>query len=68
VSGTFDKMYSCLFSVVALTIYSPLSQAAGMVPETSVVLINIAEGEGTMTVTNTDSQAGCLENPGRFIQ
>lgn len=31
-----------------------------MVPETSVVLINVADGEGTINVTNTDSKAALL--------
>lgn len=36
------------------------SQAAGMVPEVSVVLINVSDGEGVINVTNTDSQAALL--------
>lgn len=47
-------------AVLALVSFSHVSQAAGMVPETSVVLINVADGEGTMNVTNTDSQAALL--------
>lgn len=39
---------------------SGVSTAAGMIPETSVVLINAADGEGVINVTNTDSQAVLL--------
>jgi len=39
---------------------SNLSQAAGMVPETSVVIVNMVDGEGTINVTNTDSKAVLL--------
>ena len=31
-----------------------------MLPETSVVLVNVADGEGTIKVTNTDSKAALL--------
>ncbi|MGV8889717.1 MAG: fimbria/pilus chaperone family protein [Pseudomonas sp.] len=55
-----DKLGLYFFSALALTTFSHVSQAAGMVPETSVVLINVADGEGTINVTNTDSQAALL--------
>ncbi|MHC8375396.1 fimbria/pilus chaperone family protein [Pseudomonas sp. MDT1-16] len=55
-----DKFALCFFSALTLTTFSHVSQAAGMVPETSVVLINVADGEGTINVTNTDSQAALL--------
>lgn len=55
-----NKLYGCLFPLVALALHGPLVQAAGMVPETSVVLINVADGEGTITVTNTEQQAELL--------
>jgi P pilus assembly chaperone PapD len=35
-------------------------RAAGMVPETSVVLINVADGEGVISVENTDTKAALL--------
>ncbi len=44
----------------ALSAFSMMTQAAGMVPETSVVLVNVADGEGVITVTNTDQQAALL--------
>jgi P pilus assembly chaperone PapD len=34
--------------------------AAGMIPETSVVLINVADGEGVINVTNSDDKATLL--------
>lgn len=34
--------------------------AAGMIPETSVVLIKVAEGEGSINVRNSDAQAALL--------
>ncbi|AUG03314.1 hypothetical protein CXQ81_22790 [Pseudomonas sp. 09C 129] len=39
---------------------SPMSQAAGMVPESTVVLVNVADGEGAMNVTNSDDKAMLL--------
>ncbi|EZP32988.1 fimbria/pilus periplasmic chaperone [Pseudomonas sp. RIT288] len=39
---------------------SPMSQAAGMVPESTVVLVNVADGEGTMNVTNSGDKAMLL--------
>lgn len=35
-------------------------QAAGMVPDTTVVLVNVADGEGTINVRNSDEQAALL--------
>lgn len=37
-----------------------LANAAGMVPETSVVIIDAAKGEGIINVTNTDGEAALL--------
>lgn len=45
---------------IALAISPVLAAAAGMVPETSVVIINEADGEGTMNVKNTDEKAALL--------
>ncbi|PJK37507.1 fimbrial chaperone protein [Pseudomonas sp. S10E 269] len=39
---------------------STFSSAAGMVPETSVVMVKVADGEGTINITNTDSKAALL--------
>lgn len=55
-----SKFVLCVFSILSLSICPSISQAAGMIPETSVVLINVADGEGTITVTNTDSKAALL--------
>ncbi|WP_256673946.1 fimbria/pilus chaperone family protein [Pseudomonas fluorescens] len=46
--------------MISLVIVSDICRAAGMVPETSVVLINVGEGEGTINVTNTDSKTALL--------
>ncbi|MCU1717135.1 fimbria/pilus chaperone family protein [Pseudomonas sp. 5P_3.1_Bac2] len=50
------------FSVAVSLPILGLSQsfATGMVPETSVVMVNVEDGEGTIDVTNTDSQAALL--------
>ncbi len=55
-----NKLIVLVFSILMMVFLSPASQAAGMLPETSVVLVNVAEGEGTMNVTNTDNQAALL--------
>jgi P pilus assembly chaperone PapD len=55
--STFIKGWLLFFSSLILVAFSHASLAAGMVPETSVVLINVADGEGTINVTNTDGQA-----------
>lgn len=48
------------FSAALLATFSSLSQAAGMVPESTVVFVNVADGEGTMNVTNSDDKAMLL--------
>lgn len=49
------KLKSVLkFSAAALCLSSGLSHAAGMLPETSVVVVEQAEGEKAMNVKNTD--------------
>lgn len=58
--NTLNKFAMCVLSALALTSLTHLSQAAGMLPETSVVLVNVADGEGTINVTNTDSKAALL--------
>ncbi|WP_409279462.1 fimbria/pilus chaperone family protein [Pseudomonas defluvii] len=45
---------------IVLAILTGNAYAAGMLPETSVILINVAEGEGVINVTNTDDQAALL--------
>lgn len=45
---------------VALTISTYSAMAAGMVPETSVVIVNEADGEGTINVKNTDNKPALL--------
>lgn len=56
----FYKSKVLFFSTALLAILSSLSQAAGMVPESTVVLVNVADGEGTMNVTNSDDKAMLL--------
>lgn len=46
--------------VAAIVLASSAAQAAGVIPETSVVLIDAANGEGTITVKNTDSMPTLL--------
>ncbi|MEB0047317.1 MULTISPECIES: fimbria/pilus chaperone family protein [unclassified Pseudomonas] len=58
--NTSAKLTSVAFSFLALMAASNLSSAAGMVPETSVVMVSVADGEGTINVTNTDSKAALL--------
>lgn len=40
---------------IALCLCSPITQASGVVPDTSVVIIEAADGEGSINVQNTDS-------------
>ncbi|CAI8855905.1 putative fimbrial chaperone YhcA [Pseudomonas chlororaphis] len=54
------KFRLCSLAVIALVAFSNVSHAAGMVPETSVVLINVGDGEGTINVTNTDNKTALL--------
>lgn len=49
-----------LAAATALAILMGNTHAAGMLPETSVILINAADGEGVINVTNTDDQAALL--------
>lgn len=49
------KHYSCLKAgVAALWLISANSHATGVVPETSVVIVEQADGEGAINVKNTD--------------
>ncbi|WP_447776812.1 fimbria/pilus chaperone family protein [Pseudomonas chlororaphis] len=58
--NVFDKTKLLFLSAAMLATFSHLSQAAGMVPESTVVLVNVADGEGTMNVTNSDDKAMLL--------
>lgn len=54
--------YACLYlGAVALSLWGPtLVLADGMVPDTSVVIVNEADGEASVSVTNTDSKLALL--------
>lgn len=52
--------YRPFIFLAALLITSSQVIAAGMLPETSVVLINAADGEGVINVTNSDPKAALL--------
>lgn len=54
--------YTCLYLVaLTLTLWGPtLVLADGMVPDTSVVIVNEADGEASVSVTNTDSKLALL--------
>lgn len=57
------KKWGCgaaLAAAVVIGFFPHVAMAAGMVPETSVVIINEADGEGTINVRNTDDQAALL--------
>lgn len=48
-------------AIATLTVVStPIIRAAGMVPETAVVLVDANAGEGTITITNTDKEPALL--------
>ncbi|MFF7710642.1 fimbria/pilus chaperone family protein [Pseudomonas sp. NPDC007930] len=58
-------MPSRLFALMALAtacLFTPLpsAHAAGMQPETTVVLVKVAEGEGSIAVRNTDTHPALL--------
>lgn len=48
----FPLLFTCLASVVSM--FSVQAQATGMVPETSVVVVEQEDGEGVIAVKNTD--------------
>lgn len=54
--------YTFLYlAAVALTLWGPtLVLADGMVPDTSVVIVNEADGEASVSVTNTDAKLALL--------
>ncbi len=58
---TFVRYVGVYLSALALTLSAPaLVLADGMVPDTSVVIVNEADGEATVTVTNTDDKLALL--------
>lgn len=57
----FVRYASLYLAAVALTLWGPpLVLADGMVPDTSVVIVNEADGEASVSVTNTDSKLALL--------
>jgi P pilus assembly chaperone PapD len=54
--------YTCLYlGALVLTLWGPpLVLADGMVPDTSVVIVNEADGEASVSVTNTDTKLALL--------
>jgi P pilus assembly chaperone PapD len=56
----FDKPSVFFFSALMWVAFNNVALAAGMIPETSVVLINVADGEGVINVTNSDDKATLL--------
>ncbi|CAM3260626.1 P pilus assembly protein, chaperone PapD [Pseudomonas gessardii] len=55
---TLLKSTTCILALTLLL--GPQAQADGMVPDTSVVIVYEAEGEASVSVTNTDSQLALL--------
>lgn len=57
----FVRYAGLYLGAVALTLWGPtLVLADGMVPDTSVVIVNEADGEASVSVTNTDSKLALL--------
>ncbi|ANF84455.1 Pili assembly chaperone [Pseudomonas antarctica] len=58
---TFARLAGLYFAALALAISAPeWVLADGMVPDTSVVIVNEADGEASVTVTNTDDKLALL--------
>jgi len=57
IANTFGRKVAL---AAALAFSSLSAMAAGMVPETSVVIVNEADGEGSITVKNTDDHPALL--------
>lgn len=54
-------MFKCAVQALTITFFLVFKvNAAGMIPETSVVLIEVSDGEGVISVKNTDAEAGLL--------
>jgi P pilus assembly chaperone PapD len=60
VMSLFNATISAFGLAGLMTLAAPLAHSAGMVPETSVVIIDAGQGEGTINVTNTDPEAALL--------
>lgn len=57
----FVRYVGLYLGALALTLWGPtLVLADGMVPDTSVVIVNEADGEASVSVTNTDSKLALL--------
>ncbi|QLK62939.1 fimbria/pilus periplasmic chaperone [Enterobacteriaceae bacterium Kacie_13] len=54
------SQYAIMLAGTLLPLIPSLSHATGMVPETTVLLIDEAEGGGSMNVKNTDDKAALL--------
>jgi P pilus assembly chaperone PapD len=54
------KNFMCLTLFIVGGLFSLHSHAAGMVPETSLLMINEAEEGGSINIKNTDESAGLL--------
>ncbi|WP_338479702.1 fimbria/pilus chaperone family protein [Pseudomonas trivialis] len=58
---TFVRYAGLYLGALGLTLWAPsLVLADGMVPDTSVVIVNEADGEASVSVTNTDSKLALL--------
>jgi P pilus assembly chaperone PapD len=58
--STLNKLIFTLLPTLVLASFNNISQAAGMIPESTVVLVEVADGEGTINVTNSDDKAMLL--------
>ena len=60
-SANFRKMIFLAIACFLFNAFVPVTaHASGMLPETSVVIINEADGEASMNVKNTDANATLL--------
>lgn len=51
------KIILCILCVLSFSsMFLGVSHAAGVIPETSVVLLEVADGEGVITLKNTDAE------------
>lgn len=56
----FNKRWTVPFFIICLALKASLAMASGMVPETSLLLINEEDKGANLKVTNTDSQPSLL--------
>ncbi|RDK01604.1 fimbria/pilus chaperone family protein [Paraburkholderia lacunae] len=61
------KLATLLTALIACLLGAGASHAMGVVPETSVIIVNEADGEGSITVKNTDSTPTLLYTTIRHI-